>query len=132
MYHHSMEPRLERWYLPIGRIGRATWLVRFGIVLAMVFGPILVTQIAFGGRAPEDVRGTVGCAMLPVILGCVAFRIIQDVKRLHDMGRSGLWALCAVVPGVNLLYMLVLVLAEGQPFANEYGPAPGAVAPTPE
>jgi uncharacterized membrane protein YhaH (DUF805 family) len=98
--------------------------VRFAVVLVAFFGPIVATQIVFGGSPPSDVRATVGCWMVPVMLACVVCRLMQDVKRLHDMGRSGFWAFCAIVPGVSLIYMVVLAVAEGQPFTNEYGPDP--------
>jgi hypothetical protein len=37
---------------------------------------------------------------------------------------AGFWVVCALLPGVNMIYMAVLALGDGQPFTNEFGPDP--------
>lgn len=46
------------------------------------------------------------------------------VRRLHDVGRSGWWILIAFVPLLGFLVLLVFLLQDSQPHANEYGPSP--------
>jgi len=51
------------------------------------------------------------------------------IRRLHDTGRSGWWALIALVPLVGLV-LLYFMAIEGDKGANAYGPDPkGMPAP---
>ena len=43
------------------------------------------------------------------------------VKRLHDLGRSGWYALVVLIPFFNLLFILYLGFAPGNTGANKYG-----------
>ncbi len=50
------------------------------------------------------------------------------VRRLHDTGRTGWWAVFSLVPGLNLVLMLYLFLGAGSSMVNRYGtpnPPPG-------
>ena len=112
----------ERWYSVEGRIRRSTWLAR---VLGAGLGMVLITGL-FVAVLPHH-RGQAPFAVIPIlglVLSFFVFRIIQDVKRLHDLGYSGAWAVCAFVPAVNLVYVLFIIFADGQPMANAYGPDP--------
>ena len=44
-----------------------------------------------------------------------------QVRRLHDLNRSGLWVLISHIPYVYCLLMLYLLCAKGTIGANEYG-----------
>ena len=58
-------------------------------------------------------------------------------RRLHDIGKSGLWYLACLVPILNI-YLIVLLCKDSQPGANEFGPNPKSVndgaqfVPTPQ
>ncbi|MDR1925883.1 MAG: DUF805 domain-containing protein [Planctomycetaceae bacterium] len=45
------------------------------------------------------------------------------VRRLHDTGRSGWWWIC-LVPFVGPIVLLVFLVQDSQPQANQYGPNP--------
>lgn len=47
------------------------------------------------------------------------------VRRLHDTGRSGWWALLGIIPFLNLI-LLVLCALRGEDGTNAYGPPPAA------
>ena len=49
------------------------------------------------------------------------------VRRLHDVGKSGVWFLIVLVPFVGVIWLLVLLATAGQPQANIYGPDPKQV-----
>ena len=49
------------------------------------------------------------------------------VRRLHDIGKSGWMLLILLIPVVGGIWMLVLLLREGNSFENEYGPNPKGV-----
>ncbi|CAM3529005.1 Inner membrane protein YhaH [Vibrio aerogenes CECT 7868] len=52
--------------------------------------------------------------------------IAVTVRRLHDTGRSGWWALIALIPFIGTLVLIVLTIFEGDKGSNEYGPDPKA------
>lgn len=53
-----------------------------------------------------------------------ASTIMLSIKRLHDMGLSGLLVLVLFIPAVSLVMLFVLCLWPSTPGANAYGPAP--------
>lgn len=52
--------------------------------------------------------------------------IAVNVRRLHDINRSGWWMLIALVPIVGVLLLLFWAAQEGNPTANQYGESPKA------
>ncbi|HCT5803791.1 DUF805 domain-containing protein [Acinetobacter nosocomialis] len=52
--------------------------------------------------------------------------IAVNVRRLHDIDRSGWWMLIALVPIVGVLLLLFWASQEGNPSANQYGESPKA------
>ena len=51
-----------------------------------------------------------------------------QVRRLHDLGKSGWMILIALIPLVGAIWLLVLYCLDGQPGENQYGPNPKEVA----
>jgi uncharacterized membrane protein YhaH (DUF805 family) len=45
-------------------------------------------------------------------------------RRLHDTGRSGWWQLIGLIPVVGWIVLIVFLVQEGKPGANEHGPNP--------
>jgi uncharacterized membrane protein YhaH (DUF805 family) len=43
------------------------------------------------------------------------------VRRLHDLGKGGLWLLIGLIPLVGWIWLLVLYASKGQSGANQYG-----------
>jgi uncharacterized membrane protein YhaH (DUF805 family) len=58
------------------------------------------------------------------LLGLVVPYIAAQVRRLHDQGKSGLFALLNLIPYVGGFIMLGFMLVESTPGDNEYGPNP--------
>ena len=50
-----------------------------------------------------------------------------SVRRLHDVGKSGLFILIAFIPFVGGIWLLILYCTEGENWENEYGPNPKIV-----
>jgi len=46
------------------------------------------------------------------------------VRRLHDSGRSALWLLWLILPGIGMLVLLVMSLVRPDEGENDYGPDP--------
>ena len=47
-----------------------------------------------------------------------------SVRRLHDTGRSGWWMLANLIPCVGPIILLIFMIQDSQPGANQYGPNP--------
>ncbi|MDR1477615.1 MAG: DUF805 domain-containing protein [Planctomycetaceae bacterium] len=50
--------------------------------------------------------------------------IAVGVRRLHDIGRSGLWLLIAFAPLAGVIVLLVWFVQESEPHTNDYGTCP--------
>lgn len=47
-----------------------------------------------------------------------------SVRRLHDVGKSGLWVLLSLIPVIGLIILIVFFCESGDEGENEYGPSP--------
>ncbi len=91
-------------------------LVNFAI---NIFGRILLVLVAGG------VLGTLVAAIFGLFgLATLIPTIAVGVRRLHDTGRAGWFALLLLVPIVGWLVLLVLYAQEGEAGDNQYGPNP--------
>jgi uncharacterized membrane protein YhaH (DUF805 family) len=84
---------------------------------AMILGVILMKVSDGLGIFIDVLLGLYGLAVL--IPG-----LAVSVRRLHDSGKSGWLILICLVPFVGGLIVLILMLLDSQPGANEYGPNP--------
>jgi uncharacterized membrane protein YhaH (DUF805 family) len=50
------------------------------------------------------------------------------VRRLHDIGKSGWMILIALIPIIGAIWLIVLLVTDGEPGANQYGANPKQVA----
>lgn len=48
-----------------------------------------------------------------------------QIRRMHDIGKSGWYLLVSMIPLIGLI-VIYWLCKEGEQSANEYGPAPGA------
>ena len=98
----------------VGFSGRASrsefwWFMLFYVICAVV-----------GGFLGDVAGGIVGLILLLPTLAV-------QVRRLHDIGKSGWWVLIGLIP---LIGQIVLIYFSVQPSggANEYGSGPAAAA----
>ena len=91
----------------------------FAVVLAFIDGMI-------GTFDPET-----GYGVLSGIYGLVVIipGIAVTIRRLHDTDRSGWWLLILFIPLIGAIWLLVLMIIDGTPGENQYGPDPKGLAP---
>ncbi|MFD3408849.1 DUF805 domain-containing protein [Aquirufa sp. HETE-83D] len=58
-----------------------------------------------------------------VLLTFIPFLAVQ-VRRLHDVGKSGWFYLIVLIPLIGFIWLLVLDCTEGTPGPNQYGENP--------
>lgn len=99
----------------------------------MTFGQSIKTcfskYVTFSGRASRSeywwfalLSFIVCCIPVVQLLGLLFFlpSLAVGVRRMHDIGKSGLFVLLAFIPLVNLFFLYLCIL-EGQPGANKWG-----------
>ncbi len=97
--------RSEYWYWYLAVVG--VYVVLF--VLSQVSG--LLTALLF-------------LFALAVIIPTLA----AGVRRLHDIGKPGVYILFGLIPLVGAILLIVWFAQDSQPGANQYGPNPKALA----
>ena len=50
-------------------------------------------------------------------------------RRMHDIGKGGIWGLIDIIPLVGWIFLLVWFCRDSQPEDNRFGPNPKAPAP---
>jgi uncharacterized membrane protein YhaH (DUF805 family) len=107
------------------------WVVLTGITIAGVMGDGGPDNMAdFAMAATRTPVGIVGLGLTAIFgLASILPSIGVMVRRLHDVGQSGWWALAVIilsaVPRIGFIgsiAILVIALLKGQPGENKYGP----------
>src|SRR5947209_2955356 len=116
------------WYLEVlkkyavfsGRARRMEyWMfVLFNIIILIVLALIDYLTGTFSPRAGVGLLG--GLYSLVVLVPSLAV----TVRRLHDTGRTGWWILIGLIPVIGNIVLLIFMVLDSEPGANEYGPNP--------
>lgn len=61
-------------------------------------------------------------------LATIVPSLAVTVRRLHDIGKSGLWIFINFIPIIGGIWLLILLCTEGSSTANQYGIDPKMVA----
>ena len=124
-----------------GRLSRAAYGVRlFAFALLVGAGVLVFLEQRLDAYVAwvtmRDIQVTLVAGLkewiglaLALALALWAFSLLVGavVGRLHDLGYHGIGALFLLIPGLNVLLVLLLVLWPGREAANRFGaPAPGA------
>jgi uncharacterized membrane protein YhaH (DUF805 family) len=118
------------WYLEVlkkyavfdGRARRMEYwmfvLINFVITVVLILIDILI-----GTFSPQTGVGLLqGLYALAVLIPFITV----TVRRLHDTGRSGWSMLIGLIPIIGGIVLLIFMVQDSQPGANQYGPNPKA------
>jgi uncharacterized membrane protein YhaH (DUF805 family) len=114
---------LERLWT--GRINRShyLWLLLGlpGWVIAAIVVLVSVQQVATGPLTTD--LQFVYSVPFAVVIGVFlsGMETCFAVRRLHDVGLSGLFALLLLIPAVGIVFALYLILRNGASETNKYG-----------
>jgi uncharacterized membrane protein YhaH (DUF805 family) len=75
----------------------------------------------------DNVIGTYGVLSGLYSLAVLLPGIAVTIRRLHDIGKSGVWILIAFVPVIGWIWLLILMVQDSQAGENQYGPNPKEV-----
>ena len=106
-------PNTENWqemYLSTkGRISRSTFFVRWLLLLVTVG----IISVVFSFVPPVAAAFSLIGLIMQITLG---------VRRLHDLGHSGLWAIIFCIPVLYFVILLALFFMKGDAGDNAYWP----------
>ena len=113
-----------------GRIGRQVyWLAWIGvdaIIGAILFSSDILTVDMETGAFQMDGGSELFSLIFMISL---VLQVIISVKRLHDFGFSGYYAVVLMIPTVNFIAALALGFIPGKAGPNQYGERPDVVPP---
>jgi uncharacterized membrane protein YhaH (DUF805 family) len=113
---------LKKYAVFSGRARRKEYWMFFLFNLIITFVLILIDSL-MGTISPQSGLGLLsGLYSLAVLIPSIAVTI----RRLHDTGRSGWWILIGLVPVIGGIVLLVFMVLDSEPGANQYGPNPKA------
>jgi len=123
MRNLTRNERIQRWLWLLfsfsGRIGRGPFWTFQALFLATVIALITLDQVFVQLWIPFLFP------INPFFLLLLWANLAVDVKRWHDLDRSGWWVLFTLVPIIGPIWVLIqLGLAEGTPGENRFGPPP--------
>ncbi len=102
-----------------GRIGRVRYIayamgmtIIFGLVIAVVMG--LLTMLS----------PSLALVGMVLYIPMLVLGVMLAIRRFHDLGKSGWYALLIIIPIVNFFISLWLIFGAGSPAANQYGLPP--------
>lgn len=99
-----------------GRISRASYFLSL-LAISIFMG--------FAQSLMQDSQKNITIFISTVATFVLFYLIISIwVRRLHDVGMSGWWALVIFAPVINLIFYVVLIFKAGYPKKNKYGPQP--------
>ncbi len=60
-------------------------------------------------------------------LACLLPGLAVAIRRMHDIGKSGWFILCGLIPVVGFILLIVWAAKDSAPGENQYGPNPKGV-----
>ena len=105
-----------------GRASRSEywWFFLFSVILQFIALAIDITVLGYDFTDPAAIQ------MVGMIVGLALFlpALCVIVRRLHDLGKSGLWFLIIFIPLLGIIVFLVFMATEGEQLPNQYGDVP--------
>lgn len=120
------------WYLAVlknyaGFSGRARrkeyWM--FALFYSIFAVVAIILDNLFGTAIEGASYGLIYCLY---VLAFFIPGLAVAVRRLHDVGKSGWMILIALIPLIGAIWLLVLMVTDSTPGANEYGSNPKEAA----
>ena len=119
-----------------GRASRSEywWWALFTFLAYLVLG---LAAYALGITTSRDGGRTPGLLALPLLIlfavfvfGVIIPTLALTVRRLHDAGYSGLFALLLLIPYLGSLIILIFALLPSKPAGAMYDPSPASTGPS--
>ena len=115
---------LQEIFTAEGRLNRLRY-IKYMITLAIIAGVGTFVTSSMATFLTGNPTGTL-VNIVTGIWGIAAAvgNIMLMIRRLHDLGKSGYFALVALVPLIGFIFSIYLFCAVGQAGSNQYGEDP--------
>ena len=96
-------------------------------VVGTVFGILagIIMTVVYNATWDEEAMAAVGAIAVGIIslysLATVVPHLSLSVRRLHDIGKGGVYLLLGLIPTVGSIIILVFCCTDSQPGINQYG-----------
>jgi len=100
------------------------WFIQLFLIITNLAVGIIDLILMDGDVDRFIANGGGGIVGLVWILVTLIPALAVLVRRLHDISRSGWWALIGFVPVVGAIVLLVFTVSDSTPGENAYGPSP--------
>lgn len=107
-----------------GRLNRLRYL-KYMIILALISGVstfVLSSMATFFTGDPNSTPIMMITGAWALVAG--AGNVMLMIRRIHDLGKSGWFALIAFIPVIGIIFSVALFCIPGQVGYNEYGADP--------
>ena len=103
------------------RLNRKRFIMRHLMIIAASFLAssiaVFIAIVTFDSNSADTIAGLISvCLAVPAMM--------LNIRRMHDLDRSGWWCLGLFVPLLNVAVALYLLCAKGTQGENQYGPDP--------
>ena len=115
-----------------GRFGRLSYIAWYGFLNLITVFAVIALSLALGifnlstqsldSHFIDTLMGLGGLGFLIISVLYFYFNLVIQVRRFHDMNRSGWFILLFIVPLVNIFVFFYLLLGSGTQGINHYGP----------
>jgi uncharacterized membrane protein YhaH (DUF805 family) len=107
--------RREYWYFA---------LTNFLVLLVLMF----IGALGGTEQQPGQIGSFAAIVYVLYIVAMIVPAIAVNVRRLHDIGKSGWWVFIGLVPIIGPIWLIILHATDGQPGDNQYGTDPKTAA----
>ena len=115
---------LNKIYTTEGRLNRLAY-IKYMIILAIVAGLSTFVMSSMATFLTGDPNGFLVNAITTIwALVAGVGNVMLMIRRLHDLDKSGYFALLAIVPLIGFIFSIYLFCAPGQVGWNKYGEDP--------
>lgn len=110
-----------------GRSSRREYWTFIAVFMAQAAAAFVVDGVFFDGLARLQREEVFGPAVWMIVVANFATGLSVQVRRLHDIDRSGWWFLVTLAPLIGTLLAFMYNLTPGTPGRNRFGREPGVV-----
>jgi uncharacterized membrane protein YhaH (DUF805 family) len=111
-----------------GRINRGSFWAMIGLVLLGIMLIGVLAAVMIPAFAPKGGGGSMPTVLLVLMIAIYVLALwvslATQVKRWHDIDKSGWMALLNVIPLVGLIALIYVGATEGTPGPNRFGEGP--------
>ena len=124
------------WYVKVwkqytdfkGRARRKEfWMFTLVHFIILIFFGFLISYYETGFHSDEDVSMIVLGTFVLYILATIIPYLAVTVRRLHDIGKSGMWCLLCLIPYIGNFWLLILTCMDSKNGSNKWGENPKGI-----